>query len=104
MLHGCIIVPQSTCTRIWNTMFQSVEAMTAFVDKLWSNRDMRVEGWFLMGSFIPTLVTVSAYVYLVKVWGPRFMEKRKPFDMRGFLIGYNAAQTIFSLYIFTQVR
>nr|ACO12890.1 Elongation of very long chain fatty acids protein AAEL008004 [Lepeophtheirus salmonis] len=72
-------------------------------DRVWEKRDTRVDGWFLMSSPIPTLLICTIYVYIVKVAGPKFMEKREPFQIRGFLILYNLAQVIFSTYIFIEI-
>jgi hypothetical protein len=43
------------------------------------------------------------YVFLVKVWGPRYMKHREPMNIRTFLVWYNAAQVVLSTYIFVQV-
>jgi hypothetical protein len=40
----------------------------------------------------------------VKVWGPWFMENRKPLNIRTFLVFYNAAQVLLSTFIFVQVN
>jgi len=72
----------------------------SYVDKLWEQRDRRVDGWFMMNSFWPTLILVMAYVYIVKIWGPRFMQDRKPYNISTFLVYYNAFQVALSAYIF----
>lgn len=75
----------------------------SYVDKLWEQRDRRVDGWFMMNSFWPTLILVMAYVYIVKIWGPRFMQDRKPYNISTFLVYYNAFQVALSAYIFGTV-
>ena len=72
-------------------------------DQIWELRDRRVDDWFMFGSIWPTILLVVAYVYIVKVWGPRFMKDRKPYNINTFLIYYNAAQVVLSAYIFFQV-
>nr|ACO10630.1 Elongation of very long chain fatty acids protein AAEL008004 [Caligus rogercresseyi] len=72
-------------------------------ERVWAKRDTRVDGWFLMDSPLPTLVLCALYIYIVKVAGPRFMEKREPYQIRGFLIIYNLAQVIFSTYLFIEI-
>lgn len=74
------------------------------LDRIWEHRDRRVDGWWLMDSPIPTFVLCAAYVYAVKVAGPRFMKDRKPYNIRMFLIVYNAVQVVFSTFIFVEVR
>lgn len=72
-------------------------------DRLWDLRDKRVDGWFMLDSFWPTLLLVAAYLFIVKIWGPRFMENRPPYNINTFLIYYNACQVGLSAYIFVQV-
>ena len=72
-------------------------------DQIWDLRDRRVDGWFMLDSFWPTLLLVATYVYLVKIWGPRFMKNREPYNISTFLVYYNAFQVILSAYIFIQV-
>jgi len=72
-------------------------------DQIWDLRDRRVDGWFMLDSFWPTLLLVATYVYLVKIWGPRFMKNREPYNISTFLVYYNAFQVILSAYIFIQL-
>ncbi|XP_013103158.1 elongation of very long chain fatty acids protein AAEL008004 isoform X2 [Stomoxys calcitrans] len=65
-----------------------------------SHGDPRTKDWPMMSSPFPTLAVCLTYVYLVKVLGPRWMENRKPFRLQNTLIFYNAAQVIFSAWIF----
>lgn len=71
-------------------------------DHLWDLRDKRVDGWFMLDSFWPTLLLVAAYLFIVKIWGPRFMENRPAYNINTFLIYYNACQVGLSAYIFVQ--
>lgn len=77
--------------------------ISADLDLIWEKRDRRVDGWFLMDSFWPTVALCTAYVYIVKIGGPNYMKDRKPFNITKFLIAYNAFQVILSTYIFVQV-
>jgi len=65
-------------------------------------RDPRVDSWPLMSSIWPTTIICILYVYLVKVAGPKFMETREPYNIRGIMILYNAAQTLFSFWMFKE--
>nr|FAA01265.1 TPA: elongation of very long chain fatty acids protein 7 [Ladona fulva] len=62
--------------------------------------DPRVDGWPLMDGPWTTIGAVAAYLYVVLVLGPRLMANQKPFSLRQLLIGYNAAQVLFSLFMF----
>jgi len=65
-------------------------------------RDPRADAWPLMSSVWPTVAICATYVYFVKVLGPRLMEDRKPFELRGLIIAYNLFQTLLSFWGFTQ--
>lgn len=47
--------------------------------------------------------TLLLLLLLFQVLGPRWMENRKPFRLQNTLIVYNAAQVIFSAWIFYEV-
>uniref|UniRef100_A0A146LEX3 Elongation of very long chain fatty acids protein n=1 Tax=Lygus hesperus TaxID=30085 RepID=A0A146LEX3_LYGHE len=64
------------------------------------NGDPRTRNWPMMSSPFPTLIICLSYVYFVKVAGPRFMENRKPFQLKNVLIAYNLFQVIFSAWLF----
>lgn len=58
----------------------------------------------MMSSPVPTLAICLFYAYFSKVLGPRIMENRKPLDLRDVLVVYNLIQTVFSAWIFYEVR
>lgn len=66
--------------------------------------DPRVNHWMMMSSPLPTMVICLSYAYFSKVLGPRIMENKKPYKLRGILISYNLIQTLFSTWIFYEVR
>lgn len=66
--------------------------------------DPRVNHWMMMSSPLPTMVICLCYAYFSKVLGPRIMENKKPYKLRGILISYNLIQTLFSTWIFYEVR
>uniref|UniRef100_A0A034VHB6 Elongation of very long chain fatty acids protein n=2 Tax=Bactrocera dorsalis TaxID=27457 RepID=A0A034VHB6_BACDO len=74
-----------------------IDSMQRYMD---SYGDSRTKDWPMMSSPFPTLAVCLTYVYLVKVLGPRLMENRKPFQLQNTLIIYNAAQVIFSAWLF----
>ncbi|XP_073818818.1 very long chain fatty acid elongase AAEL008004 isoform X4 [Musca autumnalis] len=74
-----------------------INIMNRYMD---THGDPRTKDWPMMSSPFPTLAVCLTYVYLVKVLGPRWMENRKPFRLQNTLIVYNAAQVIFSAWIF----
>ncbi|KAK9509822.1 hypothetical protein O3M35_007046 [Rhynocoris fuscipes] len=56
-----------------------------------------------MDSPFPTLLMVATYLYFMIFLGPKLMENRKPFKLNSVLVVYNAAQTLFSLVMFSEV-
>lgn len=66
--------------------------------------DARVNDWVMMSSPFPTVAICLSYAYFSKILGPKLMENRKPFDLRGVLIMYNFLQTLFSTWILYEVR
>lgn len=55
-----------------------------------------------MGSPLPTLILVTLYLFIV-FNGPKFMEKRKPFQLRSVLVIYNLAITGLNAWIAIEV-
>ncbi|XP_037276450.2 very long chain fatty acid elongase AAEL008004 [Rhipicephalus microplus] len=62
-------------------------------------RDPRTEGWALVGNKEFIIGLICAYVYAVKVAGPRFMQGRKPYEnLKPAIVLYNGAMVVLSLY------
>lgn len=58
-----------------------------------------MDGPPLLNSPLPTALICMCYVFIVKVAGPRFMQNREPYNIRTFLVIYNALQVALSAYI-----
>lgn len=65
--------------------------------------DTRTENWLLMSSPIPQTIIITAYIYFVTSLGPRIMENRKAFDLKGVLVVYNFSVVALSLYMCYEV-
>lgn len=72
-------------------------------NKVWDLRDPRMDGYPLMSNPIVTIALCLAYFRFVKVWGPRFMENRPAFELRGVLMVYNVCQIFINAYLFWEV-
>ena len=48
----------------------------------WERRDPRVDDFIMMRSVLPTVALCLGYIYIVKVWGPKYMRDRPPFQIR----------------------
>uniref|UniRef100_A0A3P8S2C0 Elongation of very long chain fatty acids protein n=1 Tax=Amphiprion percula TaxID=161767 RepID=A0A3P8S2C0_AMPPE len=68
-------------------------------DEFIQNADSRTEDWLLMSSPLPQTIIIAAYIYFVTSLGPRIMENRKAFDLKGVLILYNFSVVALSLHM-----
>ena len=59
-----------------------------------------MDGWPLLDNPLWTVAICLTYYYFVKVWGPRFMEKRQPFELRRLMMVYNVFQVLFNGWMF----
>ena len=64
--------------------------------------DPRSSKWFLMSSPLPAILTVIVYLIVV-IKGPKWMEKRPPFELRYVLKGYNFCLVLLSIYMCYEV-
>ncbi|GFY74540.1 elongation of very long chain fatty acids protein AAEL008004 [Trichonephila inaurata madagascariensis] len=62
--------------------------------------DARVKDWPLMQTPFPGMAMIAAYIYFVKVAGPQFMKKRKPYDLRLVMAIYNFLLVFLNLGLF----
>ena len=65
--------------------------------------DKRADGWFLMDDFLEVLAIVVAYLLFVG-FAPRFMEKRKPLNLKWLIVPYNFMMVAVSGYITVEVQ
>lgn len=65
--------------------------------------DARVEGWPLMSSPLPAMAICLAYIFIVKVLGPKFMENRPAYDLRRVLLFYNLFQIVVNVWVFYEL-
>lgn len=53
-------------------------------------QDPRTKDWIMVKYPSIVLWSVGIYLYFVKVWGPRYMKGREPFNLRYVILIYNA--------------
>nr|XP_018902304.1 PREDICTED: elongation of very long chain fatty acids protein 4-like [Bemisia tabaci] len=53
-----------------------------------------VDNWFLMSSTWPIVTIIGVYLFFCLKWGPKYMEDKKPFEMKWILLAYNLFQVI----------
>ncbi|XP_018784064.1 PREDICTED: elongation of very long chain fatty acids protein 1 [Bactrocera latifrons] len=64
------------------------------------HKDPRVQHLPLVGSPLPVAVCLVAYLSFVLHYGPKWMENRKPFNLKYIMRVYNAIQVLANLIIF----
>uniref|UniRef100_A0A8D1LEK2 Elongation of very long chain fatty acids protein n=2 Tax=Sus scrofa TaxID=9823 RepID=A0A8D1LEK2_PIG len=85
---------------LWKMAFSDLTARTVRLYDNWiKDADPRVEDWLLMSSPLPQTIILGLYVYFVTSLGPKFMENRKPFELKKAMITYNFFIVLFSMYI-----
>lgn len=57
----------------------------------------------MSGGPIPIILIVSAYLYFVRVLGPRWMKSRDPYDLKWTIRSYNILMSLVNLYAFYRV-
>ena len=61
--------------------------------------DERSANFFLIENPpIPFAMILISYVLMIK-WGPKFMEDRRPFDLKNVMMIYNLIQVILNTYV-----
>lgn len=65
--------------------------------------DKRVENWFLMQGYTPTLIITAIYVLFVTKIGPKFMENREPYKLKWPIVIYNFICIAINFHICTEV-
>ncbi|XP_029851712.2 elongation of very long chain fatty acids protein AAEL008004-like [Ixodes scapularis] len=71
-------------------------------DQFMSMRDPRTVGWGLTRDLKFILPISLGYLYIVKVWGPRWMAQRKPYKLKSVITAYNLFQVIVNGFFFVQ--
>ncbi|KAK2580415.1 hypothetical protein KPH14_006166 [Odynerus spinipes] len=64
--------------------------------------DPRTQNWFLLSSPVPGASILIGYHYFVHSWGPKYMEHRKPYQLKNILVVYNFLQVLLSVWIFVE--
>lgn len=83
---------------VW--LFEFLDAtINLHFDRWLGPRDSRVQGWFLLDSYLPTFSLTIMYLITVYL-GPRAMRSRAAYNLRGPMMAYNMSVTFLSLYMF----
>ncbi|KAK2580403.1 hypothetical protein KPH14_006154 [Odynerus spinipes] len=61
--------------------------------------DPRTKDWFLVGSPWVVLGIIAFYLRFVYVLGPKFMERRQPYNLKKVLVIYNIMQIVINVYL-----
>lgn len=56
-----------------------------------------------MSTPLPQTIILGSYIYFVTILGPKFMENRKPFELRQIMVFYNFGVVALSIYMTYEV-
>lgn len=66
--------------------------------------DAGTKDWYLVNSvFIPSAIDV-VYLWFVLIAGPKWMQNRKPYNIKSLIMVYNVVQIIFNIYLLKEVH
>ncbi|XP_018494279.1 elongation of very long chain fatty acids protein 4 [Galendromus occidentalis] len=74
--------------------------LTEFSDYIWSLRDPRTEGWSLSADYKFIFPLIALYLYVVKIKGPELMKSRPAYNLKPYILTYNAAMVITNAFFF----
>uniref|UniRef100_A0A336M5W3 Elongation of very long chain fatty acids protein n=1 Tax=Culicoides sonorensis TaxID=179676 RepID=A0A336M5W3_CULSO len=66
---------------------------------LHTGHSSEMDNWLLFGSPGPIITLLVSYTIFVLYLGPRWMQNRKPFNLKYIIIFYNAAQVFYNYWI-----
>ncbi|XP_064482572.1 very long chain fatty acid elongase 7-like [Ornithodoros turicata] len=66
-------------------------------------RDPRTKDFLFLDGPSYMAMLLLGYLYVVKVWGPRYMQPRKPYDLKRVILFYNAFQVVANVYFVTTI-
>lgn len=69
-----------------------------------STSDPQVDDWPFMKSPLPICSILLFYLYFVLKLGPKWMENKKPYEMKWLMVLYNAYQVLFCTWLCAQVN
>lgn len=61
--------------------------------------DQRAIDWPLMETPLPLMCIIAVYLMTIYRWGPAYMEKRKPYDLKWVMAIYNLLQVVACCYL-----
>ncbi|XP_055695701.1 elongation of very long chain fatty acids protein 7-like [Lutzomyia longipalpis] len=63
------------------------------------HEDARTKDFPIIHSLPQVIAIIASYLYFTKSWGPRFMESRKPYELKAILIIYNTLQVLANIWL-----
>ncbi|XP_037942403.1 elongation of very long chain fatty acids protein 7 [Teleopsis dalmanni] len=82
-------------------MFGVVKYLAFLLNEVYEkHRDPRVQHFLLVGSPFPPLAIIAVYLLFVLHYGPKWMENRKPYELKNVMRIYNAIQVVANIIIF----
>ncbi|XP_064482564.1 very long chain fatty acid elongase AAEL008004-like [Ornithodoros turicata] len=89
----------ATASQIFPTMSAYISDL---IHLLQQHADPRTKDFPLIGNPTMVLTLIACYLYVVKIGGPRWMEDRKPYDLRKTIMVYNLVMVALNVFFFTK--
>lgn len=70
------------------------------LDRLKTLVNPRTENFSLIGNPATACALILAYLYVVKIGGPRWMKHCKPYTIKAFILAYNATMVVANAFLF----
>lgn len=75
----------------------------SFLQQLFSMKDPRTKDWITLTDPSYIAVLLIGYLYMVKIWGPKFMKDRKPYELSRIIQVYNVFQVLANVYFCSKI-
>lgn len=80
---------------VGSTNLEEMEYITEYYELIFIKlADERTTTFPLMGSPLPILILLAAYLYMVFIYLPNYMTDKKPYSLKGYLAVYNLFQVM----------
>ncbi|XP_003738775.1 elongation of very long chain fatty acids protein 4 [Galendromus occidentalis] len=75
-------------------------SLTEYFNYVWSLRDPRTEGWGWSADHKFVFPLIGLYLYVVKIQGPKSMKSRPAYQLKPYILTYNAFMVLTNAYFF----
>ncbi|XP_003741431.1 elongation of very long chain fatty acids protein AAEL008004 [Galendromus occidentalis] len=81
----------------------TMQNQQTYLQRLFSMKDPRTKDWTTLTDARYIAALLLAYLYMAKIWGPRFMKDRKPYELSRLIQVYNVFQVLANVYFCSRI-